>query len=359
MIRIIESKCNLLDIKKSEDKILKIINLNRDNIDINYLSEYLYLHSLKKKNTVIYFLYKEGEKFFLNILLKNSINISGFKNFFDLETPYGYGGPLFNSHNKIFLKKANYLFDNWCKENFILCQLTRFNPLLTNVSNFVSKTKKLIKVKKIGIFNLTKNKINLINYDSKTRNMIKRNLNNEVEFKVIDNNSYDINQLKIFKENYLQSMLEKNAKEFYFFNEDYFQKITLLIKNKKAFIINALQNNLLIAGAIFLYNHNIGYYHLSFQKKYPGIMNTIIYKSTQILFNKNINYLILGGGNLNSDEDNLFKFKLKMSNMVNFFYIETKIFNSKIYNKICIKLGVKNPKKLLFYRDYNKKKFNI
>ena len=67
----------------------------------------------------------------------------------------------------------------------------------------------------------------------------------------------------------------------------------------------------------------------------------------------------MGGGNLNSDEDNLFKFKLKMSNMVNFFYIETKIFNSKIYNKICIKLGVKNPKKLLFYRDYNKREFNI
>ena len=52
MIKIIESECNLFDIKKSEDKILKIIDLNRDNIDINYLSEYLYLHSLKKKNTI-------------------------------------------------------------------------------------------------------------------------------------------------------------------------------------------------------------------------------------------------------------------------------------------------------------------
>ena len=48
-----------------------------------------------------------------------------------------------------------------------------------------------------------------------------------------------------------------------------------------------------------------------------------------------------------------------MSNMVNFFHIETKIFNPKIYNKICEKLGIKNPKKLFFYRDYNKKQINI
>ena len=359
MIKVIESKSNLLDIKKNEDKILKIVNLNRDSLDINYLSEYLYLHCFKKKNTIIYFLYKDGEEFFLNILIKSNINIKGFRNFFDIETPYGYGGPLINSHNKIFLKKATYFFEEWCKKNFILCQLTRFNPLLPNIKKLVLETKKLIKIKKIAIFNITKNKIHLTNYDSKTRNMIKKNLNSEVDFKVIDYDSYDINQLKIFKENYLKSMKEKNAKKFYFFNEDYFKKITLLIKNKKAFIINAFQKDLIIAGAIFIYNHNIGYYHLSFQKKFPGIMNTIIYKSTQILFNKNKKYLILGGGNLNSDEDNLLKFKLKMSNMVNFFYIETKIFNSNIYNKICVKLGVKNPKMLFFYRDYNKKQINI
>ena len=87
-------------------------------------------------------------------------------------------------------------------------------------------------------------------------------------------------------------------------------------------------------------------------------MNTVIFKSKQIVFKKNQKYLILGGGNLISDDDSLFKFKLKMSNMVNFFQIETKIFNSKIYNKICKKLGVRSPKKLLFYRDY-KKKINI
>ena len=151
MIKVLESKSNLLDIKKNEDKILKIIDLKRDSLDINYLSEYLYLNCLKKKNTIIYFLYKDGEEFFLNILIKSTINISGFKSFFDIETPYGYGGPLFNSHNKIFLKKATYFFDDWCKKNFILCQLTRFNPLLPNINNLVLEKKKLITQKYIFI----------------------------------------------------------------------------------------------------------------------------------------------------------------------------------------------------------------
>lgn len=351
MMNIIESECNLLDLKKNEEKIFNNIKLKTEKLDINYLSEYLYLHSFNKKNKIIYFLYKKDQNFFLNILFKNSINIPGFEDFFDLETPYGYGGPITNSKNKIFLKKATNSFDNWCKKNFILCRLTRFNPLLKNINQFVSETKNLIKVKKIAIFNISKEKINILNYDSKTRNMIKRNLNKNIKLKIIDYKSCEINQLKIFKDNYLQSMLRKKANKFYFFNEDYFKKINLLITNKKAFIINAFENNSIIAGAFFLFNHDKAYYHLSFQKNYPGIMNTIIYKSTQILLNKNIKYLILGGGILNSDDDNLFKFKLKMSNMTNFFYIETKIFNKKTYSNICKKFEIKNPEKLLFYKD--------
>ena len=351
MIKIIESKCNFLDLKKNEETILKSIKLKRKKLDINYLSEYLYLHSLKRKNKIIYFLYKEDQNFFLNILFKNSINIDGFENFFDLESPYGYGGPITNSKNKIFLKKATNFFDNWCKKNSILCRLTKFNPLLTNINQYVSETKDLIKVKKIAIFNISKEKINILNYDSKTRNMINKNLNKNIKFSIIDYKSYEVNQLKIFKNYYLQSMLKKNVNKFYFFNEDYFNKIALLIKNKKAFIINAYENNAIIAGAFFLFNHNKAYYHLSFQDNYPGIMNTIIYKSTKILLDKGIKYLILGGGILNSDNDSLFKFKLKMSNMINFFYIETKIFNTKTYGKICKKLGIKNPEKLLFYKD--------
>ena len=54
-----------------------------------------------------------------------------------------------------------------------------------------------------------------------------------IKFSIIDYKSYEINQLKIFKNYYLQSMLKKNANKFYFFNEDYFNKIALLIKNKK------------------------------------------------------------------------------------------------------------------------------
>ena len=64
----------------------------------------------------------------------------------------------------------------------------------------------------------------------------------------------------------------------------------------------------------------------------------------------------MGGGNLNTDNDNLFKFKLKMSNLINYFYLETKIFKNDIYNQLCEKVDVKKPKKLFFYRDLNEYK---
>ena len=49
MIKIIESQSDLLEIKKKEKEIFEILKINRKNIDINYLSEYLYLNSFKKK----------------------------------------------------------------------------------------------------------------------------------------------------------------------------------------------------------------------------------------------------------------------------------------------------------------------
>ena len=352
MIKIIESQSDLLEIKKKEKEIFEILKINRKNIDINYLSEYLYLNSFKKRNTIIYFLYKKKNNFFLNIFLKKQINIEGFKNFFDIETPHGYGGPITNSLNRTFLQEADLLFENWCKSKNILCQLTRLNPLLENIKGIISISKKAKRLKKIALFDLSKNKTNILNYDTKTRNMIKRNLNNTVEFKKIDNQNFDHKQFILFKENYINSMIEKKAKKFYFFNEAYFDRMVLLIKSDKAFLINAFHNDKIIAGAIFLYSHYISYYHLSFQKKFPGIMNTIIYKSTLILQKKNKKFLVLGGGNLNSDDDNLLKFKIKMSNMVNYFYLESKIFNEKIYKQICNKIGIKKPKKLFFYRDH-------
>lgn len=350
MITIFESNNNINKLKENEVQVLDKIKIDKSMLDINFTSEYLNLHSLNKSTFVIYFLFQEHDTFYLEIFYKNKINIKSYTEYYDIETPYGYGGPFTNSNDEFFIKRAQKKLEDWCKSQNILCKLTRFNPFLPSLKKIISLNQNVYRIKKLGIFKINTKNIKIENYDQKTRNMIRKNLKNGTEFMIVNNNTYNFKQLRVFTENYISSMKNKKVDKFYYFNDDYYNKLEHIIKANKGFLINAYKSNVCVGGAIFLYNNSNSYYHLSYQKNVPGIMNSIIFVATKYLYKLNKKLLLLGGGNLNSEDDNLLKFKLKMSNSYDYFYLETKIFNSKVYSEILEKLNFKQKNKLFFYR---------
>ena len=106
-----------------------------------------------------------------DIRLKKSIE----KNkYFDLETPYGYGGPLVDGTFPVNSQQAfiNQLLE-YCKSKNIVSQFIRFHPLLNNHKEFNEITDN--KYLHDTIF-MDTSSVDLIfsNMDSKNRNMIRK-----------------------------------------------------------------------------------------------------------------------------------------------------------------------------------------
>ena len=87
--------------------------------DIYFDPDYIALNCVEKKNsTVCAFVFRDNNKIWLNSFIKIQTPIYSHeirKKFYDLETPYGFGGPISNTDNKIFLNIANNKFLEWIK----------------------------------------------------------------------------------------------------------------------------------------------------------------------------------------------------------------------------------------------------
>ena len=137
--------------------------------------------------------------------------------FYDLETPYGYGGPLTDEEVGLASQKAFAdEITEYCKDNNIVSQFVRFHPLLNNqdVLPNVIETRYLRET--VYIDTLSPELI-MQNMDSKNRNMVRKAIKNGVT--VVRKPVEDYQELVSM---YVETMQKNNADEYYTFQEEYF-----------------------------------------------------------------------------------------------------------------------------------------
>lgn len=346
----------IYDLQSNINNWNKIINkVNLKDIDTYFDANFFFINQYDFDSRQIMYVYSEKNNIWVNTFTLNKIN-KYFKStlnrdFFDIETPYGYGGPLSNNKNRNFLNSAQSSFFKWCLKNNIIIEFVRFHPLIRNheIYDLIDKVEYNRTTYSINFkeFKLQKNK-----YDTKTRNMIKKFHKNDYKI-LLSSSKKDFDKfIGLYKKN----MIDKKTSIFYLFSKDYFNKLFKFIQ-KKGFLLCAFdKKNKLIGGSIFLFSSKYLHYHLSSTLKdikYAGTNNAILDRAISIGINKNLTQLHLGGGN--RDLDSLSKFKEKMSNQKNSFYIGKKIYNHDVYkNLINIwynEKGIQPDKdKLIFYR---------
>ncbi len=116
---------------KSKNKILwnKFLNLISDNKkDIYYLADYVNLYKNKVCDPQC-FIFKSQENIFFYPYIKRSIPKT---KYYDIVTPYGYGGPITKNDDKEFSLTALNNFSDYIRENNIICEQIKFHPLLKN-----------------------------------------------------------------------------------------------------------------------------------------------------------------------------------------------------------------------------------
>lgn len=294
------------------------------------------------------FYYEEGgNKFFYPYFINPIEGYDLDSVYYDIQTPYGYGGPVANSTSRSFLEKAEASFLDYCSERNIVCEFVRFHPLIENHELFNSSIE-VIPNRKTVVIDLTKDleDIWMNSITSKNRNVIRKAEKNGL--RVIK-----LEDIDAFKITYKETMSRIGADAFYFFNDEYFK---LLSQDERYNFLGVEYNGKIIACGIFISSGVYFHYHLAGSlSEYLSLSpnNLMLYEAIKLGKELGNIKMFLGGGLQNSTEDSLFKFKASFSKDVCDFYVGKRIHNRSIYNYLIEEWEKRNGRKssiLLQYR---------
>ncbi len=266
--------------------------------------------------------------------------------YYDLETPYGYGGPLSDttipeSSQRAFLREIN----DYAHKQGIVSQFIRFHPLLMNheVAPLVFETRYLHDT----IYIDTESpELIMQNMDSKNRNMVRKAVKSGITIE-----RRNIDQYQDFLPIYIETMEKNDAEDYYFFGEAYFKAQLELKEN--ACIFYAMFEGRPIAAAIMYYNDRFIHYHLAgtcteYRKYAPS--NLLLYEAACWASKMGIKKFHLGGGI--TQNDNLYGFKKQFNKNGRLpFVIGKTVFDNEKYQML---LGVRKKENPEFNEANNR-----
>lgn len=325
-----------MDVKISEKWNEYLERFPVDFIDIYYREEYVKLYETEQDKALC-IICISGEQIALMPFLRRSVN-----QYYDFETAYGYGGPIFNVKDVKWANDSLQAMRMHFSSNGYLCGFIRFHPLINNAEQCKEQIKVLYDRNTISI--LTQTSIDDIWSDqinSKNRNMIRKAEKNGLTYRV----ESDYASIKDFVYLYNKTMDRLNAEDFYFFDKKYYQKFIKNIADRGFLGIVTLENKI-VGAALFMNNDRYGHYHLAgSDRNYSslGINNFLLWNTVREMKKRNVNIFHLGGGTSGDTNDSLYKFKKAFSPNENKFYIGKWIFDDLAYEKICEKWEKDNP----------------
>lgn len=303
-----------------------------------YFSRDYHLMCEKNGDGMAYaFFARTEDMFFFYPFLKRPIEKVGTINleykYYDIETVYGYSGPLCNTDCSNFIEQAWCLFSDWCKSERVVAEFVRCSPVLGNhihLSNkhMVSLNRQTVVVELEGSKEILWN-----SYSSLQRRNVRKaqKLGLMCEFTHVDN---DIDR---FKELYVQTMQNVGADSYYLFSDDYFDTLCRDLKSNLR-LCTVSKDQCVVASALILIYADKIHYHLAgsdinYQKMRPN--NLLIHTVAEWGLQNGFRTFHLGGGRSASPEDSLFRFKSAMSQSKRPFYVGKYIHDLNTYNELC------------------------
>ncbi|WP_461634097.1 GNAT family N-acetyltransferase [Labilibaculum euxinus] len=296
--------------------------------DIYYNTNYSKLY-LSGSYSLFDFEYREDEFILKNIAIKKPITKIGkvdVKGYYDLETPYGYGGFFCNTADRHFIDRGMIAYQKRCLSENIIAEFFSFHPFNDFPLLYPERFDRCFIDRSVVVLDLQKSDDERwLDYASKTRTIL-RKCNKTLRVEESDD-------IESFMNIYYETMDKNNARGFYYFEKQYFEDLLNINQVK---LIKVLLEKEIIAMSFVMCGTEIAHYHLSANKldylKYNA--NYLILEEAFKLAKQEgcLNFL-LGGGRTPSEEDNLFKFKRKFSKLTKDFYLAGSIYNQEIYNQ--------------------------
>lgn len=265
-------------------------------------------------------------------------------NWFDLITPYGYGGPVITEQTpgaarEQLVKAFEQAFAAYCEKNRIVSEFVRFHPVENNATDFQG-VYVCEKIRHTVGTNLKAYADPIAEEFSKQcRKNIRQILRKGVSYRITESPQSLTEFIKI----YYATMERNAATNFYYFPQSYFDKCICAFR-KKLLLIEALWEDKVIAAGLYLLGDRTVHIHLTGTlEEWLNLSPEYILRYAVTLWAKEQGYEFIhnGGGRSNSEEDPLYKFKKQFGTHTQFdFYVGKKVWNKAVYDQLCQQNGV-------------------
>ncbi|ETP67577.1 hypothetical protein G159_16890 [Planococcus glaciei CHR43] len=279
-----------------------------------------------------------------HMFIKREIPIVvGGKTYYDIVTPYGYGGPLIVScvpgSQKELADKFLHAFSEYCAQNDIISEFIRFHPVLSNAEDFMDCYEISYIRNTVGTQLKEYEDPVQKEFSKSTRKNIRKALEAGVQYR------YTVNPPDVteFKAIYHRTMERNNADSYYYFDDAYFDKL-LQFFGETILMVEVLYDGQVIGiGLNYVYGDNIHTHLSGTLEEFHHLSPAYILQYALALWGKEHGYELIhdGGGRTNSLDDKLYMFKKQFGKNTTFkFYVGQKIWNSHVYDELCKLVGI-------------------
>ncbi|MEG2717735.1 MAG: GNAT family N-acetyltransferase [Eubacterium sp.] len=303
--------------------------------DVYYLNDYVKAFNIHGDGEPFLFYFENETTRAINVVLKRDIaNAEPLKDklnkntYFDLTTPYGYGGFLIEGND---FKTLNEEYTSYCRNENIICEFVRYHPLLENWLGFELMYDQ-VHLGETVYLETTSEDLIWKNISSKNRNVIRKAQKSGLR-------TYWCRAPQIiqpFMEIYKTTMDKDEADLYYYFEKPFYESVLEDLKQNAMWFYTEL-DGVIASIAIILFCNGKVHYHLSAARKAYmryAPTNLLLYDVAKWACENGYKKLHLGGG-VNSEHDSLYKFKKAFNRGEDSeFWIGKKIFNQVLYEEL-------------------------
>lgn len=316
--------------------------------DIYFTSQYHLLDEIGADCCAQMFVYLEDANSIgiYTFIKKPIVYLEMREKYYDIETVYGYGGPLVNTEKNQFVERFEEAFLQYCKHEKIVAEFIRFHPLIKNEMIF-RKNVQVLHNRKTVVLDLTSDidDIWMQQISTQNRNTIRKCIKNNLTVEITED-------YELFQDIYSDTMKKVGATEFYSFSQEYFDAIK---KNENCVCLCVKSDQHIIAAAIFMGYGEYFHYHLSgSRQEYLRLSpnNILLWEAIKYAKMRGYKKMHLGGGLTDSMEDSLFKFKSRFSKVYTDFYIGKRVHNRAVYETLIHQWEEQNGRKAELFLQY-------
>lgn len=303
-----------------------------------YMNEYLRAFQLQNSGEPLLIVYSNDGDYAVNAIFRRDVaRCAPFagkieqNTYFDLSTPYGYGGFIGTITDGDALERE---WNAYCVSKGYICEFVRFHLFSQYRTMFSGKTEththNVVRDLELPLDEMW------MDFKSKVRRNVKRANQYGLEM-IVDQ---DGEMLPDFLRIYYGTMERTNANDEFFFSEEFFRTLNEMRDNVTYF--HATYQGKVISSELMLRGNENGYFYLGgTDSEYYEMRPNDFLKYEIIKWAKEhgLKRYILGGGY--GSDDGIFEYKKHLApNGIVDFWIGKKIFDPEKYEKLCAMRGI-------------------